>query len=83
MSESLARAFPARLAPVVTGIAQALPAAPLGPNVSVTRSNSRAWPGLVMAGEPVVIPQRVYNPEPSPRFAAGLSPVEAVVTARK
>lgn len=34
-----------------------------------------------MAGEPVVIPQRVYNPEPSPRFAAGLSPVEAVVTA--
>ena len=47
----------------------------------MAQSYSRAWPGLVMAGEPVVIPQRVYNPEPSPRFAAGLSPLEAVVSA--
>ena len=35
------------------------------PGGSVTASNSRAWPGLVVAGEPVVIPARVCNPEPS------------------
>lgn len=81
MSESLTRAFPARLAAVVTGIEQSLPVAAFGPTGSVTVSNSRAWPGLVVAGEPVVIPMRVYNPEPSPRFAAGRSPLEAAVTA--
>jgi hypothetical protein len=47
----------------------------------VTVSNARSWPGLVVAGEPVVIPRRIYNPEPSPGFARGLGGVEAVVAA--
>ena len=81
MNESLARAFPARLAPAVINIARSLPGAPFPPAGSVTVSNSRTWPGLVVTGESVVIPRRVYNPEPSPRTVAGLSHVEAVVTA--
>lgn len=46
MSESLARAFPARLAPVLAGVVQALPAARLGPSGSVTASSSRTWAAL-------------------------------------
>jgi hypothetical protein len=47
----------------------------------VTEGRSRTWPGLVVAGEPVVIPMRIYNPEPSPDFIAGLSHLEALVAA--
>jgi hypothetical protein len=67
VSESLARAFPARLAPSVTSVMQSLPAARFGPSGSVTASYSRAWAGLVVAGEPVAIPYRVYNPVPPRR----------------
>jgi hypothetical protein len=81
VDESLARAFPARLAPVVMNVLQMLPGTRLGPVRPVTRSNSRSWPGLVVSGEPVVIPYRVYNPEPSPRALDRLGQVEAVVTA--
>lgn len=81
MSESVARAFPARLAPVLARVVQALPAARLGPSSSVTASNSRTWGGLVVAGEPVVIPYRIYNPAPPPHLASGLSPEELAVTA--
>jgi hypothetical protein len=81
VSESLAGAFPAWLAPLVEGIQRSLPAAPFGPSGSVTVSNSRAWPGLVVAGEPVVIPKRVYNPELPVRQATGLARLEAAVTA--
>jgi hypothetical protein len=34
-----------------------------------------------VAGEPVVVPPRVYNPEPCPHVVAGMSHVESVVTA--
>jgi hypothetical protein len=34
-----------------------------------------------VAGEPVVIPARIHNPEPSPGAVAGMSRVEVVVTA--
>ena len=81
VSESLARAFPARLAPSVTSVMQSLPAARFGPSRPVTASYSRAWAGLVVAGEPVVIPYRVYNPVPSPHLASGLSRAERDVTA--
>jgi hypothetical protein len=81
VDESLARAFPARLAPAVISIAQLLPNAGLRATGSVTAGNSRTWPGLVVAGEPVVIPTRVYNPEPSPGAVAGLSHVGRVVAA--
>jgi hypothetical protein len=47
----------------------------------VTASNSRAWAGLTVAGEPVVIPYRIYNPAPLPHFASGLSRTEQAVTA--
>jgi hypothetical protein len=80
-SESLARAFPARLAPSVTGVVQSLPAAHRGPSRPVTASNSRAWTGLVVAGEPVVIPYRIYNPASPPHLARGLSRTEQVITA--
>jgi hypothetical protein len=62
VSESLARAFPARLAPSVTSVMQSLPPARFGPSRPVTATYSRAWADLVVAGEPVVIPYRVYNP---------------------
>ena len=81
MNVSLARAFPARLAPVVTSVVQSLPAARLAPSMPVTASNSRAWSALVVAGEPVVIPYWVYNPAPRPHYASGLSRTEQVVTA--
>ena len=38
-------------------------------------------PGLVVAGEPVVISHRIYNPAPPPHFASGLSRAEQFVTA--
>ena len=81
VSESLVRAFPARLAAVVTDVAASLPGAHLPPAGSVTESLSRTWPDLVVAGEPVVIPYRIYNPEPSPGFIAGLSHLEKLVAA--
>lgn len=81
MDESLGRAFPARLATVVTSVARSLPDARLGATGSVTASNSRSWPGLVVAGEPVVIPARVYYPELSPSVIGGLSHLEAAVAA--
>jgi hypothetical protein len=79
VSESLVRAFPARLAPVVTGVAASFPKAPWPPHGSVTETGSRTWPGLVVAGEPVVIPDRIYNP--SPRFFRRLGHVEKLVVA--
>jgi hypothetical protein len=81
VSESLVRAFPARLASVVTDVAQSLPEARWQPAGSVTRSQSRTWPGLVVTAEPVLIPSRVYNPEPSSGFIAGLGRVEKLVAA--
>ncbi|HEX7161888.1 MAG TPA: hypothetical protein VF223_11715 [Trebonia sp.] len=83
MSVSLVRAFPARLASVVTDVGKSLPEAPWQPagSVTVTESQSRTWPGLVVNGEPVLIPRRIYNPEPSPRYIAGLNPVEGLVAA--
>jgi hypothetical protein len=79
MNESLVRAFPARLAPVVTGIVASLPEAGRPPAGSVTESNTRSWPGLVVAGEPVVIPHRIYNPSPS--FWRPLGHLEKLVVA--
>ncbi len=81
VSESLARAFPARLAPVVTSVVQSLPVARLAPSRPVTASNSHAWVALVVDGEPVVIPYRVYNPAPSAHYASGLSRTEQGVAA--
>ena len=81
MIASLARAFPARLAPVVTSVVQSLPAARLAPSRPVTASNSRAWAALVVAGEPVVIPYRIYNPAPPPHYSSRLSRTEQVVAA--
>jgi len=81
VSESLVRAFPARLVSVVTNVAKLLPEARLPPARSVTEGRSRTWPGLVVAGEPVMIPSRIYNPEPSPGFIAGLSHLEELVAA--
>ena len=79
MDESLVRAFPARLAPVVTDVVKALPKARWPPAGSVTESNTRSWPGLVVAGEPVVIPHRIYNPSPS--FWRPLGHLEKLVVA--
>jgi hypothetical protein len=81
VSESLVRAFPARLAPVVTDVAASLPETCRPPANPVTQGRSRTWPGLVVAGEPVVIPCQIYNPEPSPGFLAGLSHLEELVAA--
>jgi hypothetical protein len=64
VSESLVQPFPARLAAVVTDVVASLPEAHLPPAGSVTQSLSRTWPGLIVADEPVVIPYRIYNPEP-------------------
>jgi hypothetical protein len=80
VSESLVRAFPARLAPVVTDVVKALPEAPWPPLESVTENNNRrSWPGLVVAAEPVVIPDRIYNP--SPRFWRPLGHLGKLVVA--
>jgi hypothetical protein len=81
VSVSLARAFPARLAPVVDSVVQSLPAARLAPSGLVTASNSHAWASLVVDGEPVVIPYRVYNPARSAHYASGLSRTEQAGTA--
>ena len=81
VSESLVRAFPARLAPIVSELAVALPPARLRPAGSITVTSSHAWPGLVLAGEPVLIPKRVYNPEPAPGLVAELSTAETAVAA--
>jgi hypothetical protein len=81
VSESLARAFPARLVLSVTSVVRSLPAARFGPSKPVTASCSRAWAALVVAGEPVVIPYRVYHPVPPPHWASGLSRAERDVTA--
>jgi hypothetical protein len=81
VSESLVRAFLTLLAPVVAYVAASVPEARLPPAGSVTESLSRTWPSLVVAGEPVVIPYRIYNPEPSPGFIAGLSHLEKLVAA--
>ncbi len=74
VNESLARAFPARLAPAVVDVARSLPGAPsfLRPG-SVTVSNSRTWPGLVVTGELVVIP----NGSTSEAFPARSQPGRA------
>jgi hypothetical protein len=40
-------------------------------------SYSRAWPGLVVTSEPVVIPYRLYNLELSQHAIAGLNHLEA------
>jgi len=69
VSESLTLAFPARLAPVVTSVVQSLPTARFEPSRPVTASNSQAWAGLAVAGEPVVIPYRIYNPDNAARPA--------------
>jgi len=69
VSKSLTRAFPARLAPVVTSVVQSLPTARFEPSTPVTASNSHAWAGLAVAGEPVVIPYRIYNPDGAARPA--------------
>jgi hypothetical protein len=58
-----------------------IPATRLKPAGSVTASNSRAWPGLEVNGEPVSIPKRIYNPEPPARTAAELSRAELLVLA--
>jgi hypothetical protein len=81
VSESLARAFPARLAPVVTSVVQSLPPARFEPSRPVTVSNSRAWAGLAVAGEPVVIPYRIYNPAPVRVFGSGNRAERAVIAA--
>jgi hypothetical protein len=81
VSASLVRAFPSRLASVVTHVAASLPEARLPLARSVTEGRSRSWPLLVVAGEPVVIPSRIYNPEPSPGFVAELSRLEELVAA--
>jgi hypothetical protein len=81
VSESLVRAFPARLAPVVTDLAAALPPARLRPAGSVTVTSSRSWPALVLAAEPVLIPQRVYNPEPASGLTAELGTTQTTIAA--
>lgn len=81
VSESLVRAFPAHLAPVAAEVAGWLPGTALRPQGWVTVSQSRAWPGVVVAGDLVLIPHRIYNPEPSARDVAGLGRVEALVAA--
>ncbi len=81
MSASLARAFPARLAPVVASVVQSLPAARLAPSGPATTSNSHAWASLVVAGEAVVIPYRVYNPAPPAHYSSALSRTEQAVSA--
>jgi len=71
VSESPAQAFPARLAPAVTNVAQSLPDVRLRLAGSVTTSQPRTWPGLIVTGELVVVPQRICNPEPSPHVVTG------------
>lgn len=81
MHEALARAFPTGLRSIVMEVVDSLPPARLYPAGSVTLSNSRSWPDLVVAGETVTIPSRIYNAEPPPEYAASLSPQRAVVLA--
>jgi hypothetical protein len=81
VSESPARAFPARLAPAVASVAQSLPDARFRPAGSVTASQSRTWPDLAVTGEVVVVPKRIYNPEPAGHVLTRLSKMEAVVAA--
>jgi hypothetical protein len=81
VSESLAQVFPARLAPAVASVVHSIPGARIRPARSVTASQSSTWPGLVVTGELIVVPKRIYNPEPSPHAVTGLSHVEAVVAA--
>ena len=38
---------------------------------SITSSNSREWPGIILAGDPVEIPYRIYNPVPPTDLAQG------------
>jgi hypothetical protein len=81
VSESLVRAFPAQLAPIVSYLAASLPPARLRPAGSITVTSSHAWPALVLAGEPVMIPMRVYNPQPAPELAAELNTAQMAVAA--
>lgn len=80
MSESLARAFPARLAPAAAAVEASLPGTRLPPAQPVTTSRSRTWPVLAVDGEPVIIPSRIYNPEPA-RLAGGLGRTGELMTA--
>lgn len=73
--------LPGAAGPGRRSIVQALPAARIGPSGSATASNSRTWRGLVVAGEAVVIPSRIYSPARSPHLASALSPAELAVTA--
>jgi hypothetical protein len=80
VSQSLARAFPVRLATVTAAVTASIPEPDLPPSHPVTTTSSRTWPGLVVDHEPVIIPHRIYNAEP-PHPPAGLSRTGELVMA--
>ncbi|WP_166352519.1 hypothetical protein [Phytoactinopolyspora limicola] len=81
MSDTLVRAFPKHLASVAARVAAGLPPARLEPVGSVATSQAGQWPQLRVMGEPVVIPIRIYHPEPPEEFLAGLNDAERTVLA--
>jgi hypothetical protein len=63
MTPDWPRAFPAVLSERVVHAARRLPPAEFQHAGLVTHSNAHHWPALVVDGETVEVPYRMYNPE--------------------
>jgi hypothetical protein len=65
------RAFPRNLAPSVTAVAADLPKDAFEAGGLITNSYSRAWPSLVVSGDDIEIPYRMYHrPIPPERWGS-------------
>ncbi|MEO6142639.1 MAG: hypothetical protein ABIP19_01535 [Dermatophilaceae bacterium] len=64
MRNDLALAFPSALNGVVASLVTSLPVAQFEHDGVVTSSHSHNCPDLILQGEEIRIPYRIYNPEP-------------------
>jgi len=60
----LARAFPSGVRASLSDALAHLPTSDYAPLGSITSSNWHEWPAITVLGEPVEIPDRIYNPVP-------------------
>lgn len=67
----LVLAFPPTVRAAAAHVVAALPPADHAPMGSVTSTSHRQWPGLVVGGAAVTIPQRLDNPPPHDGFGTG------------
>jgi hypothetical protein len=75
------RAFPAAVSERVVHAASQLPPAEFQHAGLVTHSNAHHWPALVVEGETVEIPYRMYNPELPGRTWDALSALDRAIVA--